>query len=61
MSNGILKGKKGIVFGALNDASIAWKVAQRCVEEGAEIILTNAPVAKKIGQTEVLAKEINTK
>ena len=60
MSNGILKGKKGIVFGALNDASIAWKVAQRCVEEGAEIILTNAPVAKKIGQTEVLAKEINT-
>jgi len=60
MANGILKGKKGIVFGALNEASIAWKVAQRCIEEGAEIILTNAPVAKKIGQTEDLAKELKT-
>ncbi len=36
---GLLKGKKGIIFGALNDQSIAWKVAERCHEEGAEFIL----------------------
>ena len=38
MSYGLLKGKKGIIFGALNDQSIAWKVAERCHEEGAEFI-----------------------
>ena len=37
MSYGLLKGKKGIIFGALNDMSIAWKVAERAVEEGAII------------------------
>ena len=40
---GLLKGKKGIIFGALNDQSIAWKVAERCHEEGAEFI----PVEKR--------------
>ena len=45
MSNNILKGKKGIIFGALNANSIAWKVAELCHAEGAQIVLTNAPVA----------------
>lgn len=41
----ILKGKKGIIFGALDNMSIAWKVAERCAAEGASLVLTNAPVA----------------
>jgi enoyl-[acyl-carrier protein] reductase I len=60
MSKGLLTGKKGIIFGALNEQSIAWKVAERAVEEGAEIILTNAPVAAKIGSVDELAKKCNT-
>lgn len=59
MGNNLLKGKKGIVFGALNEASIAWKVAEQCVAEGAQIVLTNAPVAARVGQTEELAKKLN--
>jgi enoyl-[acyl-carrier protein] reductase I len=57
MSNGILKGKKGIIFGALNENSIAWKVAQRAYSEGAEFVLTNAPVAMRMGEISALAKE----
>ena len=56
MSYNLLKGKKGIIFGALNEDSIAWKVAERAHEEGAEFILTNAPVALRMGQLDVLAK-----
>ena len=59
MANGLLKGKKGIIFGALNDMSIAWKVAQRAREEGAEIVLTNAPIALRMGEINKLAEEIN--
>lgn len=44
----ILKGKKGIIFGALDDKSIAWKVAEQCKAEGAEIVLTNAPTAFRL-------------
>ncbi len=54
----LLKGKRGIVFGALNEQSIAWKVAQLCATEGANIVLTNAPVAARVGQTENLGKEL---
>ena len=43
MSHNLLKGKRGIIFGALNDMSIAWKVAERAVEEGATITLSNTP------------------
>jgi enoyl-[acyl-carrier protein] reductase I len=39
MSNNLLKGKKGIIFGALNEQSIAWKVAEKAYEQGAEIVL----------------------
>ena len=41
----ILKGKRGIISGALDESSIAWKVAERCHDEGAEFTLTNAPMA----------------
>ena len=57
MSHGLLKGKKGIIFGALNDQSIAWKVAERCHEEGAEFILSNAPIAMRMGEIDELAKK----
>lgn len=60
MGNNLLKGKKGIVFGALDDSSIAWKVAERAHEEGAEILLTNAPVALRMGQINALAEKLNT-
>ena len=45
----LLKGKKGIIFGALHSNSIAWKVAERAHEEGASFVLTNAPVAMRLG------------
>ena len=54
---GLLKGKKGIIFGALNDQSIAWKVAERCHEEGAEFILSNAPIAMRMGEIDALAEK----
>ncbi len=56
----ILEGKKGIIFGALNELSIAWKVAERAVEEGAEIILTNTPMALRMGDVDKLAEKLNT-
>jgi enoyl-[acyl-carrier protein] reductase I len=50
----ILKGKKGIIFGALDNKSIAWKVAEQCKAEGAELVLTNAPVAFRMpGETNI--------
>ena len=57
MSYNLLKGKRGVIFGALNEQSIAWKVAERAVEEGAEILLTNTPVAMRIGATQQLAEQ----
>jgi enoyl-[acyl-carrier protein] reductase I len=59
MSNNLLKGKRGIIFGALNDMSIAWKVAERAVEEGAIITLTNTPVACRMGSVMELGKKLN--
>ena len=60
MANKLLKGKKGLIFGALNPSSIAWKIAERAYEEGAQIMLSNAPVAKRLGEVEDLAKLCNT-
>jgi enoyl-[acyl-carrier protein] reductase I len=57
MGNNLLKGKRGIIFGALNDQSIAWKVAQRAHEEGAVFVLTNAPIAMRMGEINKLAEE----
>ncbi len=61
MGNNLLKGKKGIIFGALNDMSIAWKVAERCVEEGAIITLSNTVLAIRMGTTEELSERLNAK
>ena len=59
MGYNLLKGKKGIIFGALDEKSIAWKTALRCHEEGAELILTNAPVAMRMGEINKLAAIVN--
>lgn len=56
MAHNLLKGKRGIIFGALDENSIAWKTALRCKEEGAEFTLTNAPVAMRMGQIQKLAE-----
>jgi enoyl-[acyl-carrier protein] reductase I len=60
MAYNLLKGKKGIIFGALNVDSIAWKVAQRALEEGAIFTLTNTSVAMRMGDTAKLAEQCNT-
>jgi len=59
MAYNLLKGKKGIIFGALNEQSIAWKVAEKAFEEGAEIVLTNAPIALRMGTINELAEKTN--
>ena len=58
MSYNLLKGKRGIIFGALNDLSIAWKVAERAAEEGAQIALTNTPIALRVGEVRALAERL---
>jgi len=60
MAYNLLKGKKGIIFGALNDRSIAWKIAERAYEEGASIVLTNTAVAMRLGEVDKLAKACNS-
>jgi enoyl-[acyl-carrier protein] reductase I len=57
MSYNLLKGKKGIIFGALDANSIAWKTAERVHEEGGEFVLTNAPIAMRMGQIKELAEK----
>ncbi len=61
MAYNLLKGKKGIIFGALDDSSIAWKVAEKAYEEGAEFVLSNAPLAMRMGAINELAEKCNTK
>ena len=61
MSYRLLEGKKGIIFGALNNQSIAWKVAERCHEEGAEFLLSNAPIAMRLGELDALAEKTGAK
>ena len=58
MANNLLKGKKGIIFGALDEKSIAWKTALKCYEEGAQLVLTNAPVALRMGEINKLAETV---
>jgi enoyl-[acyl-carrier protein] reductase I len=57
MGNDLLKGKKGIIFGALDEKSIAWKTALKCYQEGAQLVLSNAPVALRMGEINKLAEE----
>ena len=58
MAHNILEGKRGIVFGALDEQSIAWHVAERCHAEGAKITLTNAPVAMRFGKIQELGTKV---
>lgn len=60
MPAGILHGKKGIIFGALDEQSIAWKVAERTYAEGGQFVLTNAPVAMRFGKIHELATACQT-
>lgn len=60
MSYNLLKGKKGIIFGALDANSIAWKTAERVHEEGGTFVLTNAPIALRMGQINELAEKTNS-
>ncbi len=57
MAYNLLKGKRGIIFGALNEKSIAWKVAERAHEEGATMVLTNTPIALRMGELNALAEK----
>ncbi|MBD1261244.1 SDR family oxidoreductase [Maribacter polysiphoniae] len=57
MAYNLLKGKKGIIFGALDANSIAWKTAERVHEEGGTFVLTNAPIAMRMGQINELAEK----
>ncbi len=61
MREGLLQGKKGIIFGALNDKSIAWQVAMKAWQNGAELVLTNSPVAVRMGSINELAKITGSK
>ena len=58
MSHNLLKGKRGIIFGALNSDSIAWKVAVKAVGEGAKITLSNTPMALRMGELDKLGKQL---
>ncbi len=57
MAYNLLKGKRGIITGALDQNSIAWKVAERAHEEGATFVLTNAPIAMRMGEINALAEK----
>ena len=59
MTHNLLAGKRGIIFGALNEDSIAWKVAVKAVEEGAKITLSNTPMALRMGQLDELSKQLD--
>ena len=61
MGHNLLKGKRGIIFGALNDKSIAWKVAEKAVEEGAVITLSNTAMALRMGELNGLSEKLNAK
>ena len=58
---GLLQGKRGIIFGALDEKSMAWKVAEKCHEQGATFTLTNAPIALRMGKINELAEKCNSK
>lgn len=59
MSKNLLEGKRGIIFGALNDQSIAWKVAEKAHAEGARFVLSNVPVAMRLGAINELSEKCN--
>lgn len=60
MAYNLLKGKRGIIFGALDENSIAWKTAEQVHAEGGVFVLTNAPIAMRMGQINELANKTNS-
>jgi len=60
MSYNLLKGKRGLIFGALNESSIAWKTAERVYEEGGVFVLSNTMASMKLGNVSDLANKCNT-
>jgi enoyl-[acyl-carrier protein] reductase I len=60
MSYNLLKGKRGLIFGALNEKSIGWKIAEKAYDEGASFVLTNTPVSMRMGTVDKLAEKCNT-
>jgi enoyl-[acyl-carrier protein] reductase I len=58
MAHNLLAGKKGIIFGALDEKSLAWRTAVHCFDEGAQLVLTNAPVALRMGEINKLAEAV---
>jgi enoyl-[acyl-carrier protein] reductase I len=61
MANDLLKGKTGIISGALDSNSIAWKVAEKAHQQGAKFVLTNAPIAMRMGEINKLAEQCGAK
>lgn len=59
MVSNLLEGKKGVIFGALNDQSIAWKVAERAHKQGAQLVLTNTESAIRFGDISKLGEQLN--
>ena len=59
MANQLLSGKRGVIFGALDERSIAWQVAEAAVAQGAQIVLTNAPVAMRMGTLQSLGEKLD--
>ncbi len=56
-THGLLAGKTGVIFGALNESSIAWAIAEAAHREGARFVLSNAPVARRLGSLDTLAQQ----
>ncbi|HQW47103.1 MAG TPA: SDR family oxidoreductase, partial [Chitinophagaceae bacterium] len=59
MAYNLLKGKRGIIFGALDEKSMAWQIALKCQEEGATFTLSNAPIALRMGKIQELSALCN--
>jgi enoyl-[acyl-carrier protein] reductase I len=59
MGFNLFKGKRGIIFGALDENSIAWKTALKVKDEGGSFTLTNAPIAMRLGKINELAAQCN--
>ena len=57
MTNNLLQGKRGIITGALDENSLAWKTALKAHEQGAKFVLTNAPIAMRMGEIKKLAEQ----
>lgn len=60
ISHNLLEGKRGLIFGVLDEQSLAWKVARQCYAEKAKVVLTNSPLGAKMGNIDALSRQINS-